>query len=60
MADEYGWPSKTNARLVARGGTHRVNIDFGEKKSLTVAVSIARLLTAIACDLNLDFCHFDI
>ena len=29
-ADEYGWPTKPKARLVARGGEKRLHIDFGE------------------------------
>ena len=59
-ADEYGWPTKTKARLVARGDQQRVNIDFGELFAPTVAVSSVRLLTAMACELDLDLCHFDI
>ena len=59
-ADEYGWPTKTNTRLVARGDEQRANIDFGEFFAPTVAVSSVRLLTAMACELDLDVCHFDI
>ena len=59
-ADEYGWPTKTKARRVARGDQQRVNIDFGEFFAPTVAVSSVRLLTAMACELDLDLCHFDI
>ena len=59
-ADEYGWPTKTKARLVARGDEQRVDIDFGELFAPTVAVSSVRLLTAMACELDLDLCHFDI
>ena len=59
-ADEYGWPTKTKATPVARGGERRVDIDFGELFAPTVAVSSVRLLTAMACELDLDLCHFDI
>ena len=59
-ADEYGCPTKTKARLVARGDVQRMNIGFGELFAPTVAVSSVRLLTAMACELDLDLCHFDI
>ena len=59
-ADEYGWPTKTKARLVARGDEQRMNIDFGQLFAPTVAVSSVRLLTAMACELDLDLSHFDI
>ena len=52
--------TKTKARLVARGDEQRVNIDFGELFAPTVAASSVRLLTAMACELDLDLCHFDI
>ena len=58
-ADEYGWPTKTKATPVARGGERRVDIDFGELFAPTVAVSSVRLLTAMACELDLDLCRFD-
>ena len=59
-ADEYGWPTKTKARMVARGDEQRANVDFGELFAPTVAVSSVSLLTAMACELDLDLCHFDI
>ena len=37
-----------------------MNVDFGELFAPTVAVSSVRLLAALACELNLDLCHFDI
>ena len=37
-----------------------MSIDFGELFAPTVAVSSVRLLTAMACELDLDLCHFDI
>ena len=48
--DEYGWPTKTKARLVARG----------ELFAPTVAVPCVRLLAAMACELGLDLCDFDV
>ena len=59
-ADEFGWPTKTNSRLVARGGQQRMNMEFRDLFAPTVAVSSVRLLTASACELNMDLCHFDI
>ena len=59
-ADEYGWPTKTKARLVVRGGEQRANIEFGELFAPTVALSSVCLLTAMACELDLDLCHFDV
>ena len=38
-ADEYGWPTKTKARLVARGDQLTANIGLGELFAPTVAVS---------------------
>ena len=59
-ADEYGWPTKTKTRLVAREDKQRVNVDFRELFAPTVTASSVRLLTAMACELDLDLCHFDI
>ena len=56
----YGWPTKTKARLVARGDEKRANIDFGELFAPNVAVSSVRLLTAMACELDPDLCRFDV
>lgn len=54
--DEYGWPMKTKARLVARGDKQRPGFDFvyGEVFSPTVSVSSVRLLAALACEMDLD------
>ena len=59
-ADEFGWATKVKARLVARGDMQREYIDFGELYAPTVSVSCVRMLAALACELNLDLCHFDI
>ena len=37
-----------------------MSIDFGELFAPAVAVSGVRLLAAMACELGLDMCHFDI
>ena len=46
--------------MVARGEEQKANVDFGELFAPTVAVSSVRLLTAMACELDLDLRHFDI
>lgn len=38
----------------------RASIDFGELFAPTVSASSVRLLAALACEQNLDLCHFDI
>ena len=59
-SDEFGWVSKAKSRLVARGFKQREGIDFGETFAPTVSGSCVRLLSAIACELDLDVCHFDV
>ena len=59
-SDEFGWVSKAKSRLVARGFKQREGIDFGDTFSPTVSSSCVRLLSAIACELDLDVCHFDV
>ena len=51
---------KAKSRLVARGFKQREGIDFGETFAPTVSSSCVRLLSAIACELDLDLCHFDV
>ena len=58
-SDEFGWPVKAKARLVARGDQQRELIDFGELYAPTVDVSSDRLLVAYACELNLPIDHID-
>ena len=50
---------RAKARLVARGFNQREGIDFFETFAPTPAASCIRLLGALACELNLDLCHFD-
>ena len=59
-ADEQGWVVKAKSRLVARGFKQREGIDFGETFAPTVSSSCVRLLSAIACELDLDLSHFDV
>ena len=59
-SDEFGWISKAKWRLVARGFKQREGIDFGETFALIVLSSCVRLLSAIACALDLNVCHFDV
>ena len=50
--DEHGWVIKAKLRLVACGLKHRKGIYFTS--------SCVRLLSAIACECDLDLCHFDV
>ena len=58
--DEHGWVVKAKSRLVARGFKQREGIDFSETFAPTVSTSCVRLLSAIACECDLDLCHFDV
>ena len=57
--DGHGWVIKAKSRLVARGFKQREGVDFGETFAPTVSSSCVRLLSAIACECDLDLCHFD-
>ena len=57
--DERGRVVKAKARLVARGFSQREGIDFFETYAPTPSASCIRLLASIACELDLDLCHFD-
>ena len=58
--DEHGWVVKAKSRLVARGFKQREGVDFGETFAPTVSSSCVHLLSAIACECDLDLCHFDV
>ena len=51
---------KVKSRLVARGFKKREGVDFSETFAPTVSSSCLRLLSAIACECDLDLCHFDV
>ena len=48
---------KVKSRLVARGFKQREGVDFSETFAPTVSSSCVRLLSAIACECDLDLCH---
>ena len=51
---------KAKSKLVARGFKQREEVDFGETFVPTVSSSCVRLLSAIACECDLDLCHLDV
>ena len=58
--DEHGWVVKDKSRLVARGFKQCEGVYFSETFAPTVSSSCVRLLSAIACHCDLDFCYFDV
>ena len=50
---------RAKARLVARGFGQREGINFFDIFSLCPSVMSIRLLAALACEMDLDLCHFD-
>ena len=58
--DEQGWIVKAKSRLVARGFKQRQGIDFGETFAPNLSSSCVCLLSTIACEHDVDFCHFDV
>ena len=58
--DEHGWVVKATLKSVAHGFKQREGIDFSETFAPTVSSSCVRLLSAIACECDLDICHFDV
>ena len=51
---------KVKSRLVARGFKQREGVDFSVTFGPTVSCSCVRLLSAIACECDLDIFHFDV
>ena len=51
---------KVKSRLVARGFKQRERVNFSETFAPTVSKSCVRLLSAIACECDLNICHFDV
>ena len=58
--DEHGWVIKAKSRLAARGFKQRERVDFSEAFAPTVSSSCVRLLSAIACEFDLELCQFDV
>ena len=50
---------RARARLVARGFSQLEGVDYLETFSPCPCVPGIRLLTAIACELGSDLCHFN-
>ena len=50
---------RAKVRLVARGFDQREGIDFFDTFFPCPSVISIRLLAALACELDLDLCHFD-
>ena len=50
---------RAKARLVAKDFGQREGIDFFNMFSPCPSVMSIRLLAALACELDLDLCHFD-
>ena len=57
-SDETGKVVKAKAQLVARGLSQRPGVDYHETFGPTPAAPCIRLMAAIACELQLDLCHF--
>ena len=57
--DEHGWVVKAKSKLVARGFKQREGVDFSETFAPTVSSSYVCLLSAIACEYDLDLCPID-
>ena len=58
--DEHGTIAKAKARLVARGFSQRPGVDHNETFAPTSTASCIRMIAAIACELQLDACHFEV
>ena len=58
-SDEFGNVVRAKARLVARGFGQREDIDSFDTFSPCPSVMSIRLLAALACELDVDLCHFD-
>ena len=57
--NEFGKIVRAKARLAARGLTQCDGVDYLETFPPCPSVPSIRLLTANACKLDLDLCHFD-
>ena len=59
-ADELDRVVKSKSRVVAPGFKQREGIYFGDIFPPVVSSSCLRLLSTIACELDLDVSHFDV
>ena len=57
--DEFGNVMRAKLRLVAKRFGQREGIDFFDTFSPCPSAMSIRLLAALACELDLDLCHFD-
>ena len=59
--DEHGWVVKAKSRLIARGFKQREGVDFSETFAPLRRVPMSvYCLHVIACEPDLDLCHFDV
>ena len=58
-SDEFGIVLQGKARLGAKDFGQREGVDFFDTFSPCPSVISIRLLAALACELDLDLCHFD-
>ena len=58
--DGHGRVVKAKLSLVARGFSKCEGIDVSETFAHIVSISCVLLLSAIACERDLDLCHFDV
>ena len=58
-SDEFGIVVRAKARLVARGFGQREDINSFDTFSPCPSVMSIRLLAALACELDMDYGHFD-
>ena len=58
-SNEIGFATREKARLIARGCGQREGIDLFDTFALTPTTPSIRLSGVIACELDLDICHFD-
>ena len=58
-SDKFGNVVRAKARLVARDFGQREGIDFFDTFSPCPSIMSIRLLAALACELDLNLCHFN-
>ena len=59
-SDETRKVVKAKARLVARGFSQRLRVDYNETFAPTPAALCIRLMAAVTCKLQLYLCHLDV